>query len=143
MGGHSTGAKQGYTSWKDFPASASLGEPEAVRTLLAGNKTKKIMKNIKLTVLALAAGAALVGCDQRKEAVEDQKDATKSAINNRKDAVEDAAKDAKRQSELNAAREKKQIEASKDAAQAQLDADKKKAEAQAEADKARIEAEKK
>jgi hypothetical protein len=89
----------------------------------------KIMKQM---VIALLAAAALVGCDQQKDSIENSKEAQQKALEREKDAMGAAAKDAK-----------KQVEADKDSAQAQIEAEKKKVEAQAEADKAKVDAQKK
>ena len=100
------------------------------------------MKTIHLTTLALAA-AVTIGCDQKKSAINDTREATKQAIDIRKDEVNVAAKKATAQTDANATIDKARIEANKASMQAQLDADKKKADAEAAAAKAKLDAENK
>lgn len=101
-----------------------------------------LMKHTPLLLVALSA-LVVVSCDEKKEAINANRDATKEAIDKKKDAVDEAAKDAKKQVEANVKIDKANIEASKEATQAQLDADKKKADAAAAAAKTQVDAEKK
>ena len=99
------------------------------------------MKHAKYLILAIAA-ILTVACNEKKAAIEDNKDATKEAIDMRKSEVNADAKEAIRQTDTNAKIDKARIEANKEAIQAQLDADKKVADAEAEAAKAKVDAEK-
>ena len=59
------------------------------------------MKLIPLSIIALSA-VFLTNCNERKQAVEDQKDATKEALEKEKDALKPAADAAVSRVEANA-----------------------------------------
>lgn len=99
--------------------------------------TNSLMK--KLFPVALLA-FALIGCDQQKAAIDNEKVLTKTAIDQEKKAVDTAAGVATKQAAADAAVEKAKIEQNKLAAQAQLDADKVKADAKAAFEKAKVDA---
>ena len=95
---------------------------------------------MKLLIPMILAAFVLVGCDQRKAAIDDNATVTKSVIDQEKKDVNAAAVVAIKQAETDALVEKAKIEKNKLAAQAQLDADKVKADAQAEFEKAKLDA---
>ncbi len=106
------------------------------------NSTHTAMKLISFSMIILSS-ALLTNCNERKQAVEDQKDATKEAFEQQKDALKPAADAAVNRVEANAEIQKANIKAQMKSSEAQIEADKKKADAEAAAAKARIDAEEK
>ena len=104
--------------------------------------TPTIMKLLPYSILALST-MFLFSCNERKQAVEDRKDATEDALERQKDALAPAARDAARQVDANAEVQKANIKAQAKTTEAQIEADKKKVEAAADAAKAKIDAEEK
>jgi hypothetical protein len=98
------------------------------------------MKNATLLFITLASVAALTSCNEKKAAINAQRDATKDAIDDRKVAVENAAELATKQADVDAEINKANIKAANQTAQAQLDANKERADAEAAAEKARVNA---
>ena len=66
---------------------------------------------MKQTILVIFAAVALVGCNQEKAAIEDNKDMTKAVINDQKEAVDATAKAAQKQTDADAIVAKAKIEA--------------------------------
>jgi len=118
----------GYTPWRS-PPNAVISTGKATIYIL-----------MKILIPVVLAALVLVGCDQQKSAIDDQKATTKTAIDQEKKAVDNAATAATKQAETDAEVEKAKIERNKLSAQAQLDADKVKADAKAEFEKAKVDA---
>jgi hypothetical protein len=98
------------------------------------------MKTTTLLFLAFTSAATLTSCNEKKAAIDANRNATKDAIDDRKEEVNEVAKAATQQADINAEIIKANIEAANKSAQAQLNANKVKADADAVAEKARVDA---
>jgi uncharacterized lipoprotein NlpE involved in copper resistance len=103
----------------------------------------ELMKGIcmkKIGVIALAV-VSLVGCDRRKNEIDDQARQEKKSLDADARSIDRSTAEAKKQADVEAQIEKVKIEARQQIDKAQIEADKKKADAEAAARKKAVDIE--